>query len=941
MKRWLGLAGPSQEQDPSQAWRRAPPASSSFGSWEKGRKYGIVIDAGSSGSRLQVYSWLDHAVAKDDRLARGDSIAVLPKVEKGVESGEDWTLKVEPGISSLADNPDGVASYLAPLFEHARSIIPPSQLASTPVYLLATAGMRLLSSSQSSDILEHACRYIRKSTPFQLENCDDQVRIISGEEEGIYGWVAINYLMDGFDAHGLSSKGKGRHSSTYGFLDMGGASTQIAFEPSTEARKDHADNLLSVNLRLLDGMDVHHPVFVTTWLGYGTNQARERYVDATITQYLKEHPPDPDPDPNASQAVASGGGGEKPIRVIPDPCLPKDLLLQEPRHQGYALQGRGKFAQCLQRSLLLLNRELPCPDPPCLMGVHVPPIDFKVNHFIGISEYWYSTHDIWSLGGVYDFPTFEKSALEYCSREWESILKDHSEGGSLWKTGSGGQQKPPDTHRLEMQCFKAAWIVNVLHEGIGIPRLTVDAFGEGGRSNGTEEALKKAGEKGFASASTSTFQSVNEINNVAVSWTLGRMVLEVTDRIPKSSSSLPHGHGHDEDGATPMFEWKSTGHTSSWRLALGVATNRAVQQANPLSLLALVCFAVFFYYCTCVRGKKVDNSNGNKGGRPGFSARDEYSMLSMEQGSGSGLEYGGDAQDDGGSASPRKASTPLFRSFLPLRHLAARASRLLHSKPTPITRSSSPSHFLPITRTARSPVPPGASASPIRPTVTLRHVASSPALSRGMPPQRSTTLPSSSSASKLHIDMFPNGHGHGHSNGHTPPPTQPQLTPPARAGSPIWSFRGSSSAAGLGGTGTGSGSGGPSRSGSSRSLHHAHTTHQSSNDSDGYLSVPVGVSSTAPNLTATTWEPPPPPVSPTGSTFSGLAVALAPGPTTAPDSAGNHQQQQQRMPVTNGMAALQADREAFSGLRSRNSSSTNLTTLAARKTRSFGSESSV
>ena len=39
-------------------WRKAP-----FEDPDKDYKYAVTIDSGSSGSRLEIYSWLDHDVA--------------------------------------------------------------------------------------------------------------------------------------------------------------------------------------------------------------------------------------------------------------------------------------------------------------------------------------------------------------------------------------------------------------------------------------------------------------------------------------------------------------------------------------------------------------------------------------------------------------------------------------------------------------------------------------------------------------------------------------------------------------------------------------------------------------------------------------------------------------------------------------------------------------
>ena len=440
---------------------------------------------------------------------------------------------LHPGVSTFGEKPDRVGpDHLKDLFKKAHKVIPEDAVKDTPVFLLATAGMRLLPDKQRNDLLKEICSYTRTHTKFLLADCDAQIKVIPGEVEGLYGWVAANYLIGGFDAPKEHATTKDHH--TYGFLDMGGASAQIAFAPNATEAERHANDLKLLRMRTIDGTPSEYKVFTTTWLGFGVNEARKRYIEAL-------------------QAARSPGN----TKVLQDPCLPLglsattkgDVFLagsKKVNAETSHLNGTGQFDLCLTKTLPLLEKDHICEDDPCLLnGVHVPAIDFDVNHFVGVSEYWHTTHEIFQEGHedkAYDFNTYQKRVNEFCSQDWDIITKD------IKKKKWG--KKVDEKTAIEV-CFKASWLINILHEGIGIPRVGLEAI-PNGELNGTKAILDNAKDKGF----TASFKAVNKIDNTELSWTLGKMVLYASSQIPPSNEdALPVGFGSNVAGIPPDFQY--------------------------------------------------------------------------------------------------------------------------------------------------------------------------------------------------------------------------------------------------------------------------------------------------------------------------------------------------------------------------------------------------
>ena len=93
--------------------------------------------------------------------------------------------------------------YIQPLLEFASKNIPQEHHKETPLYILATAGMRLLPKEDREPILSNLRSEINSKYAFLFP--DGNLEIISGRQEGIYQWLAINYVLGKFDHHVHSS----------------------------------------------------------------------------------------------------------------------------------------------------------------------------------------------------------------------------------------------------------------------------------------------------------------------------------------------------------------------------------------------------------------------------------------------------------------------------------------------------------------------------------------------------------------------------------------------------------------------------------------------------------------------------------------------------------------------------------------------------------------
>lgn len=457
--------------------------------------YGVIVDCGSSGSRAHIFKWQNSDVIHQIEFVRDQ--------EKGIPLFKHIT----PGLSAFKDDPSKASDYMEPIMEFISESIPAERHFDTPVHFLATAGMRLLEVSTQREILSDITQDLKSKFDFPIIKS----QVIPGELEGVYSWLSLNKNLKLYSPSLQGSK-------SYGMIEMGGASTQVAFELNPEIENAILKDLTeteaisafkSEQIRLNLGPNSSVKLFTTTFLGLGVNSARVAAIDLLVRDYLiglsaetdptrksnpskyKVHLKDPCLTTSSSEIVL------RPARLLSNLSNP---IGEERRHQDekfeVRLEGSGDFLSCinlLERVVNIIKKErLHCPlkkDPPCsvsLLGNRFLP--YNNQHFIGLSEMFFTTNEMMNSAGPFNRTKVLHETQRICNTQYNKLLE-------IYSSHNGGVTKED---RVLYECFKASWLLTILHDS-GL-RMPVDY---------------------------NNFRTVERLDDEDIDWTMGAMIAKV------------------------------------------------------------------------------------------------------------------------------------------------------------------------------------------------------------------------------------------------------------------------------------------------------------------------------------------------------------------------------------------------------------------------------
>eukprot|EP01018_Ginkgo_biloba_P008846 Gb_31598 [translate_table: standard] len=410
--------------------------------------FSIILDCGSTGTRVYVYEWLYNS---------GKGWNNLPVVVHLVPHDSDRSfhqqnsltyhrVQTEPGLDKLLHNESGLRAAIEPLLHWAAHQVPAQAHKSTPVFLLATAGLRRLPNPDAKRVLDKAWS-ILETYPFMCQR--SWVKIISGVEEAYYGWVALNYNMNR-----LGSVPK---QTTFGALDLGGSSLQVTFESGEEAKNEYG---LTLNLGSME-----HHLYAYSLPGYGLNDAFEKSLVLLLKRVA-----------DSSNRKLSFSRNQLQLK---HPCLHAgyrklyycskcNLLPQtgSPQNGGKStvnetsaleleLVGDANWAECqmLAKSTVNASEWLQsavatnCEQYPCALNKHQP---LPYGNFYALSGF-FVVYKLFNLSSAVTYDEILEKGRHFCSKTWQDA-----------------ERSVLPQPFVEQYCFRAPYVVALLRDGLHI-----------------------------------------------------------------------------------------------------------------------------------------------------------------------------------------------------------------------------------------------------------------------------------------------------------------------------------------------------------------------------------------------------------------------------------------------------------------------------------------
>ncbi|SCU86605.1 LAFA_0E01904g1_1 [Lachancea sp. 'fantastica'] len=389
---------------------------------DKDHQFIIMIDAGSTGSRVHVYEF--------DVCTKPPTL-----IAETFEA-------VKPGLSSYDTDTVGAAKSLDGLLDKALEVIPKNQHRCSPVAVKATAGLRKLGTAKSDKILEAVKTHLENDYPFPLLKKDGVV-VMSGEEEGVYAWITANFL--------LGNIGAGNKLPTAATFDLGGGSTQIVFEPSFPPNEKMAEGEHKYTLKFAEDT---YTLYQFSHLGYGLMEGRNKVNALLVETALKDGRIDK---------------SDKKV-TLTSPCLAPGAVasgveVQLANGDEYIVTFKGPVtpagAQCRSLTDSVLKKEAKCSLPPCSFnGVHQPSLvsTFKESNDLYIFSYFYEkTHPL-GLPRSFTLQELADLARMVCSGQevWDSVF-------------SGIEGSVSQLEKEPQWCLDLTFQVSLLHTGYDIP----------------------------------------------------------------------------------------------------------------------------------------------------------------------------------------------------------------------------------------------------------------------------------------------------------------------------------------------------------------------------------------------------------------------------------------------------------------------------------------